>query len=135
MNQMKKIFEFTENGNDEIICKSFRDTAPQKLAHNKRKLNEFLYVIEKINSKSLQFEIMKNTIYNNSNFKNSFFDAYQNFFYQLTDKFMQNNTLNFILPSSFFGHFDILNWLLQLGNDINAKNDNLKETGLHLGTF
>jgi hypothetical protein len=78
---------------------------------------------------------MKNTIYNNSNFKNSFFDAYQNFFYQLKDKFMQNNTLNFILPSSFFGHFDILNWLLQLGNDINAKNDYMKETGLHLGTF
>ena len=130
---MKKIFEFTETGKDEIICKSFRDTTPQKLEYiyNKRKLNEFLYVIEKIDLKSLQFEIMKNTLYK----KDSFFKAYQkNNFYQLRDKFMQNNALNFILAASFFGHFDILKWLLQSGYDINATNDYMKETGFHLAS-
>jgi hypothetical protein len=134
MNQMKKIFEFTENGKDEIICKSFRETAPQKPEYSKRKLNEFLYVVEKINSKNLQFEIMKKTLYN-SNLKNSFLNGYQNYFYQLKDKWKQNNVLNFFLTASCFGHFEILKWFIQLGYDVNTTNDFMKETGLHLGIF
>ena len=43
-----------------------------------------------------------------------------------------NNLVQLILPACYFGHFNVLEWLLFNGHDINSKND-LGESGLHLG--
>ena len=63
-----------------MVFKSFRETSSQKLERNgklnKRKLNEFQFVIDKIQNEKLKFKIMKNHLYNREDEK-SFFYALQ----------------------------------------------------------
>ena len=55
--------EVTIDGEKKIVFNAYRETATQVLLHekkyNQRKLNEFLYVIEKLKNEKLAFEIMK----------------------------------------------------------------------------
>ena len=124
------------------VYESYRDSAPQTLkklvggkhVYNKRKLNEFLSVINKISSKKLSFEIMKDYLYKNRNADN-FFNVLQKFsFDYLIFSEYENESINLILPASYYGHNEILEWLVKEGFDINGKNER-KETGLHLGTL
>ena len=60
---MKQIFDHSEI-NGKLVFKSFRETSSQELEKNeklnKRKLNEFQFVIDKIQNEKLKFKIMKN---------------------------------------------------------------------------
>ena len=71
--------DFVEN-NGEIEFKSVRNTASQVLENNrrfnKRKLNEFQFVIEKLKDENKRITIMKEHLYNQSN-KENFFNVYQ----------------------------------------------------------
>jgi hypothetical protein len=45
---------------------------------NKRKLNEFIFIIEKLKDENLRFEMMKDHLYKQTNTEN-YFDVYQNY--------------------------------------------------------
>ena len=70
---------FVENKGG-IEFKSVRNTASQVLENsgrfNKRKLNEFQFVIEKLKDENKRITIMKEHLYNQSN-KENFFNVYQ----------------------------------------------------------
>jgi hypothetical protein len=125
-----------------IEFKSFRGTSSQVLEYNgkfnKRKLNEFLFVIQKIKNKNLSFEIMKKHLYNQSNIGYNFFDVLQKYAFNdrhnegriFTDKM---NSLKLILAASYYNHKRILDWLVHDQKmEINVKNCR-DESALHLG--
>ena len=140
MQKMKKCFKYKEI-NNQIIFESYRDTASQKLVnrqnlYNKRKLNEFIYVIDKIKNRDLRFEILKEHVYDDSDQKR---DLEESFFhgqrqYQYYDNgFIKGNDLIHLLPASFYGHMEIFEWIFKSkGGDINVKNS-VKVTPLHFG--
>ena len=76
--------------------------------------------------RELAFEIMKKNLYNRVDDK-SFFNVLGKHIFTDT-----NQIVKLILPACYFGHLNILKWLLNNGHDINSKN-NKEETGLHLG--
>ena len=132
---LKKLFpDFSEN-NGEIEFKSYRETATQELEKNgkfnKRKLNEFLFVIGKIKNETLAFEIMKQHLYNQTK---HYFNVLQRYAFN-REIFSKNNDLKLILPASYYNHKKILEWLIHEQKiDINDKNER-GETSLHLGNF
>ena len=147
INLMKKIFDHEEISKTEIICKSYRETAPQifeKYSFNKIKLNEFIYAIEKIKDKKVMFEIMRKNLYTDDSFFSVFQDydsqsdskispLYLKDYDHYRNKFVCDRVLNFMLAASFCGHIDILEWLIELGHDVNSMNDCMNDTALHLG--
>ena len=110
-------------------------------------MNEFQFVIDKIQNKELPLEIMKKHLYNRADEK-SFFYALDKHLFSFTylenyitdtnncDKYSMfkdlNNIVQLILPACYFGHLNVLKWLLNNGHDINSKNGE-GENGLHLG--
>ena len=140
---MKKQFVFS-HVDKQIEFKSYRQTAPQllkrvhdgKTIYNKRKLHEFIFVIQKFRNKDLRFEIMKENLYTEENEQN-FFNVLQN--YSLSglnyeeNIFSDEQNLHLILPASYFGHTEILEWLINdKRKDFTVKNQN-GESALHLG--
>ena len=140
---MKKQFAFSYV-NKKIEFRSYRQTAPQLLKrvyegniiYNNRKLHEFIFIIQKIKNKDLRFEIMKENLYNEENEQN-FFNVLQK--YSLNglntegDIFCDEQYLHLILPASYFGHTEILEWLINdKRKDFTVKNQN-GESALHLG--
>ena len=128
--------------NGEIEFKSFRDTASQVLEingrFNKRKLNEFIFLIEKLKDENLRFEIMKEHFYNNETEQN-FFSVYQNYaFYESAydgQIFSENDNLKLVLAASYFNHLKIFEWLKdEQKMNINDKNQR-GESSLHIGIF
>ncbi len=144
IDKMKKDFDHSEI-KDKWEFRSFRETSSQELENNgklnKRKLNEFQFVIDNIHDKELAFELMKKHLYNREDEK-SFFYAMQEHIerrgksvYGLEIKiFSNNNKIKLILPACYFGHLKILEWLLDSHHDINDKNL-LGRTGLYLGNM
>ncbi len=133
---MKNLFGFTKKEDGKLEFKSFRETYSQELKKNerinKRKLNEFQFVICNINNKNLAFEIMKKHLYNKAD-EQSFFYALEKHLFGSQNMFTDaNKIVRLILPACYFGNLDILEWLLNSGHDINIKNVE-KLTGLHLG--
>jgi hypothetical protein len=134
---MKSQFEYSEIGENYIKCKSYRETASQTLKSrgkiNKRKLNELIPVIEKINSKELSYQIMKECLYNTTNEKNFFYILQEHL--KKDGIFTSNKKLNLLLPAAYFGHSEIIKWLLvNHANDINISNDEcIKRYPIHLG--
>ena len=135
---MKQIFDHSEI-NGKLVFKSFRETSSQELEKNeklnKRKLNEFQFVIDMIQNEKLAFEIMKKHLYNRADEK-GFFYALQKHIFDSYDRrrFENNNKIKLILPACYFGHLKIVKWLLDNHHDVNDKNDYI-ETGLHLGNI
>jgi hypothetical protein len=133
---MKNIFSYADV-DGKLVFKSFRETCSQELEKeeksNKRKLNEFQFVIGKIQNEELAFEIMKKHLYNRADEKCFFYALGKHLFgssyHQFTDT---NNEVKLILPACYFGHLNILEWLLNNNHDIISKSIN-GETGLHLG--
>lgn len=133
---MKNIFSYADV-DGKLVFKSFRETCSQELEKNeksnKRKLNEFQFVIGKIQNEELAFEIMKKHLYNRADEKCFFYALDKHLFppsnLQFTDT---NNKVELILPACYFGHLNILEWLLNNNHDIISKSVN-GETGLHLG--
>ena len=100
--------------------------------YNKRKLNEFLYVIEKMKNEKLSFEIMKEHLYHEVNSQDNFFNVKQN--YSFNEKlFSSHNNLKFILAASFYNHLKIIEWIVD--ENFNAINDvnEMHDSGIHLG--
>ena len=132
---MKKIFTDQSEINGKLVFKSFRETSSQELENNgklnKRKLNEFQFVIDKIQNEELALEIMKNHLYNREDEK-SFFYALQKHIFTKYQRFSSKNKIKLILPACYFGHLKILEWLL--GNQVIDKNYK-NETGLHIGNI
>ena len=68
LENMKKLFGYTDIVDGKLYFKSFRETSPQELEKNGklniRLLNEFQFVISNIQNKELAFEIMKKHLYN-----------------------------------------------------------------------
>jgi len=107
---LKTLFPDHSEKDGIIEFKSSRGTASQVLEYNgklnKRKLNEFLFVIQKIKNKNLSFEIMKKHLYNQSNNDYNFFDVLQKYAFNdrhnegriFTDKM---NSLKLILAASY----------------------------------
>jgi hypothetical protein len=145
---MKKLFVETVDGK----FKSFRETSSQELEKNgrmnKRKLNEFQFVISNILDKDLALKIMKENLYSQTDEKSFFYALEKHLFkkenvsslidYDLTflsRAFTNIDTkVELILPACYFGHSDVLKWLLKNGHeDVNCLNVR-EETGLHLGT-
>jgi hypothetical protein len=133
---MKNIFSYADV-DGKLVFKSFRETCSQELEKNeksnKRKLNEFQFVIGNIQNEELAFEIMKKYLYNRADEKCFFYALDKHLFppsnLQFTDT---NNKVELILPACYFGHLNILEWLLNNNHDINGKNGD-GETGFHLG--
>ena len=109
----------------------------ENLIFNKRKLNEFLYVIDQIQPKELMLELMKKHLYTDTS-EESFFNVLQKYYsiieYESDKVFNENNgVLNFILPAAYYGHNEILKWLIaEKGHDVNAKN-NKQQAAIHFG--
>ena len=128
----------TIDGEKKIIFNATRETATQVLLHegkyNKRKLNEFLYVIEKMKNEKLSFEIMKEHLYNKVNSQDNFFNVKQN--YSFNEKlFSSHNNLKFILAASFYNHLKIIEWIVDENfNAIHDVNDNHKFS-IHFGNM
>jgi hypothetical protein len=145
IDKMKKIFLFSQN-NRHLEFKSYRQTAPQplirisdgKIAYNKRKLNEFIFVIRKFTDKTLAVNIMKDHLYDNATSEESFFNVLQKYsfndLYYEGDIFSDDNQqLNLLLPASYYGDTEIIEWLINEKHlNVNEKNKN-QETGIHLG--
>ena len=137
---MKKIFTDYSEINGKLVFKSFRETSSQELENNgklnKRKLNEFQFVIDKIQNEELKFEIMKNHLYNQEDEKSFFYALQKHIFhkYYNNQTFSSNNKIKLILPACYFSHLKILEWLLDNKHDVNDKNES-KETGLHIGNI
>ena len=135
---MKQIFDHSEI-NGKLVFKSFRETSSQELEKNeklnKRKLNEFQFVIDMIQNEKLAFEIMKKHLYNRDD-KMSFFYALQKHIFDKyrNQRFSSNDNIKLILPACYFDHLKILEWLLGNQHDVNDKND-YNETGLHIGNI
>ena len=133
---MKKQFVRSESEDGKLVFKSFRETCSQELEKsgklNKRKLNEFQFVIYKIQNKEFAFEIKKNHFNNRVDEKCFFYALEKHLFRSRYFTYTSNIQLLLILPACYFGHFNVLEWLLFNGHDINSKND-LGESGLHLG--
>jgi hypothetical protein len=142
MEKMKKWFQFKKVG-DEIIFESYRETASQKLVnkqnlYNKRKLNEFINVIDKISDSNKRFLILKEFVYDDSEKKKdldeSFFHGQRQFQYY-DYGFIKGNELIPLLPCSFYGHMEMFEWLLKDKSvDVNVKNS-VKVTPLHFGNY
>ena len=138
--QMKRYFEFFEIGDtpNQIKCKAFRETTSQILKqenkYNKRKFNEFISVIEKIQSKELCFQIMKECLYDEAK-SGQFFYHLQNHLNE--DRiFTSNKNINLVFPASYFGHNDILEWLIGQNLKVNICNDcENGEFPIHLGKY
>ncbi len=135
---MKNKFSHTRSVDGKLVFKAFRETCSQDLEKNeksnKRKLNEFQFVIGKIQNEDLAFEIMKKHLYNRADEKCFFYALNKHLFgsrslIKFTDT---NNEVKLILPACYFGHLNILEWLLNNNHDINGKNVHGK-TGVHLG--
>lgn len=129
LKDLTKQFPDWSEVNGEIEFKSFRDTASQILKKNgrfnKRKLNEFIFVIENLKDENLGFEIMKEILYNHSN-EDNFFNVYQRHVSQMNPYeqilFRENNNLKLVLAASYFNHISILKWLKDEQNmSINVK--------------
>ena len=136
---MKKIFTDHLDINGKLVFESFRETTSQELEKNeksnKRKLNEFQFVINKIEDKELAFKIMKKHLYNREDEKSFFYALQKHLFANWENqKFTNTNKIKLIMPACYFGHLKILEWLLDNQHDINDKNNN-KETGLHIGNI
>ena len=133
---MKNIFSYADV-DGKLVFKSFRETCSQELEKNeksnKRKLNEFQFVIGKIQNEELAFEIMKKYLYNRADEKCFFYALDKHLFYSIYPQFTDtNNKVELILPACYFGHLNILEWLLNNNHDIISKNVH-GETGFHLG--
>lgn len=125
----------TIDGKKVIILKSLLHTAPQTLEQNgkfnKRKLNEFQFVIEKLKDETLKYNIMKKHLYNTINGQN-FFEVLQKYSFnaELSD---ENGKFKLILNAAYYNHKRIIEWLIdEQPNCINNKNKN-GENSLHLG--
>ena len=134
--KMKKDFDHSEI-KDKWEFRSFRETSSQELENNgklnKRKLNEFQFVIDQIQNAELKFEIMKNHLYNLDDEKSYFYALQKHIFDKWNNRrFSSNNKIKLILPACYFGHLKILEWLLGNQHDVIDKNER-KETGLHIG--
>ena len=142
LKDLKKQFPDYSESNGKIEFRSFRDTASQVLEQNgkfnKRKLNEFIFVIQKIKNSQLSFEMMKKHLYNQASNYYNFFNVLQK--YAFNDRPYngqifndQSNNLKLIFAASYFNHKLILDWLVNDQKvEINAKNC-LGESALHLG--
>jgi len=134
IDSMKQLFDYSEE-NGELVFKSHRETSSQDLKKsgklNKRKLNEFQFVINKIQNENFAFEIKKKHLYNRLDEK-SFFKTIEKkyFIYQIFSDI--NKKTKLILPACYFGDINIFEWLLDHDHDVNDKNAR-NETGLHLG--
>ena len=130
---------FVENKGG-IEFKSVRNTASQVLENsgrfNKRKLNEFLFVVEKLKDGKVCFEMMKKHLYNQSN-EESFFNVYQKYAFKgypyYGKIFSANGDLKLVLPAAYYNHLKILKWLKEEQQmDFSAKN-HTENNRLHLG--
>jgi hypothetical protein len=133
---MKNIFSYADV-DGKLVFKSFRETCSQELEKkeksNKRKLNEFQFVIGRIQNEELAFEIMKKYLYNRADEKCFFYALDKHLFPPSNLQFTDTNyKVELILPACYFGHLNILEWLLNNNHDIISKSVN-GETGLHLG--
>ena len=130
-----KFPDFKEN-NGEVEFKSLRNTSSQALENNgrfnKRKLNEFISLLEKLKDKNLCLEMMKEHLYHRSD-EQSFFNIFQKYFFNKHpysgEIFSANNNLNLVLASSYFNHLDWLQGTLVYLNEKNQRG----ETSCHLG--
>ena len=102
--------------------------------YNARKLNEFLFVIEKMKNEKLSFEIMKEHLYNEVNSQDNFFNVKQN--YSFNEKlFSSHNNLKFILAASFYNHLKIIEWIADENfNAIHDVND-MHMSSIHFGIY
>ena len=123
---LKKMFpSWTIQENGIIMFESFRDTALQDLKRiiknkndeteikfNKRKLNEFLNLVKKINSNELSVKILKENVYKNPNEKDNFYRVLEEYkFYP--GYFTNGENLKVALPAAYYGHFTVLEILIK----------------------
>jgi hypothetical protein len=130
---LKIMFPNYETKGDQVTFRSYRETEKQtlkivvtakntaseeKIIYNKRKLTEFLNIVEKLNSDELSFEILQNNIYNDSNFL------------QIEQEYSGNHDIfqsinknpNSFLAASYYGHINILKSLNEKKFDVAEKN-------------
>jgi len=144
---MKTFPHIIDEKTNEIVFQSHRMTSSQKLIEllkkekiiiNMRKLNEFIDVINKIDSKQIASNLMKEYLYNfnNKNEEENFLKILEK--YSFDYKIFSDETSdipNYTLAAAYFNHNDILKWLLKNFNfDINSKNAR-SETILHFGKY
>lgn len=141
---MKKHFiHYLDRTSNELVFQSYRTASSQRLVeilkddtivYNKRKLDEFLFVVNKINNKKLSAFIMKEYLYSN-NQNESFFGVLENYLcdYKIFSQ-KESSSPNLILAASYFNHKDMLDMLLKdCSVNVNEKNEK-EETCLHFGT-
>jgi hypothetical protein len=154
--KMVQIFDWSLS-NDQIIFKSYRNTADQslketcdgKVIYNKRKLNEFLFVIDKLKDGQKRFQILKEFVYNETiDTDNSFFHVQNQYLYNerslnsLNNNenslnslygFLKGNQIFPLFPAAFYNHKEIILSILNNKNfDINERNS-LSSSALHFG--
>ena len=145
MEKMKILFKFSKV-NNEVIFQSYRTTAPQSLKevfegkaiYNKRKLNEFIHLVSKISNPKKRFDILKEFVYNDGMYSSdSFFRLQGECLHNESslNSFLKGSDFFPILPASFYGHKEILEWIFENKEvDVNEKNS-LKSSSLHFGMW
>ena len=136
---------FSPSNKNEKLMQSYRDTSSQTLKLfiyestdpknqkwklNKRKLSEFLNLVEKNSCKEKLNKILEESVYNNPNSKNNFIRILEEYKFE-KGYFTNETSLNVIIPAAYFGHADIIEQFLkpETIDEMSGKG----YTGLYLG--